>query len=139
MLINQRKNAWNFVPGAVCCSLALCLFNFPIKHFRMGQYRTYMFCISGVPTDLQSDPHNGPMYGEILGRYQADIHISVEWYQVDIIPILDQYRCYIGLILFNPLVGIVDAGPMSDPNVFYINLIYFYQHWIIFCKILSAK
>ena len=50
----------------------------PSKHFRMGQYRTYMFCISGVPTDLQSDPHNGPMYGEILGRYQADIHISVE-------------------------------------------------------------
>ena len=50
----------------------------PSKHFRMGQYRTYMFCISGVPTDLQSDPHNGPTYGEILGRYQADIYISVE-------------------------------------------------------------
>ena len=51
---------------------------YPSKHFRMGQYRTYMFCISGVPTDLQSDPHNGPTYGEILGRYQADIYISVE-------------------------------------------------------------
>jgi hypothetical protein len=50
----------------------------PSKHFRMGQYRTYMFCISGVPTDLQSDPHNGPTYGEISGRYQADIYISVE-------------------------------------------------------------